>query len=78
MSHNNLEEAKNTLLMALRIAQDDLEVQRDDTSKYAPAGDREEILTEIDRHLDIVEEAKGIVNLWASMLKPGSCIGYKE
>lgn len=62
-------EMKEVILSALRISRDDLLVQRGDHGKYAPTEDVEDILGEIDKHLDLLEEAEGYVKEIFSYLK---------
>lgn len=63
-----IEKEKNAILSALRIAHDDLLVQRGDTLKYAPQEDVDLIVGEIDNHLNIIETAQGYIHEWAEKL----------
>jgi hypothetical protein len=67
--HNKeLEKQRDEVLNALDLTIEDLLVQRDDHAKYASGEDRDEILEEIDNHLDKVATAKDTVIEWAIKL----------
>lgn len=53
---------------ALDLAWEDLLVQRDDHSKYAPQDDVEAFLGEINTHIDYIIQAKSYVRSWFEKL----------
>jgi hypothetical protein len=68
MHNQELKKQRDEVLGVLNLTLEDLSVQRDDHEKYAPVDDRDEILAEIDNHLEALDNAKAIVNEWAIKL----------
>jgi hypothetical protein len=65
---SKLQEQKDKLLRTLSLTREDLFVQRGDADKYAPSEDKDEILAEIDRHIDLLDESEAIIQEWSTKL----------
>lgn len=68
MHNKELENQRQTILQALRFSRDDLFIQEEDHRKYASPEDFTKIEEEINKHLDLLDEAENLVVDWSIKL----------
>jgi hypothetical protein len=68
MHNKELEDQLAIVLNALSRSKEDLYIQYEDNEKYLQEEDQPAILGFIQRHLDSLEEAEGIVREWTVKL----------
>ena len=68
MHNKALEGQMNVILAGLNIALDELYVHQEEVEKMCVPSDQAIVQAEIDKHLEIVEDAKDLVREWAHRL----------